>query len=137
MKNGVIQRKLAVLDRQVARLSGRIADITFDQFEEDWVLRAVSERVIQVAAEIMIDIAERVIALEGAGPVASAAEAIDRLASLGVLRQAEPYRSIVRLRNLIVHQYEEVDPRILFEIAHGRLDDFRGFRDEIDRWVVL
>lgn len=31
------------------------------------------------------------------------------------------------------HEYEEIDPKILFQRATGRLDDFLTFRDEIDR----
>lgn len=42
------------------------------------------------------------------------------------------YVDIVRFRNLIVHQYEEIDPAILFDLAKNRLGDFRRFRDEID-----
>lgn len=44
----------------------------------------------------------------------------------------QPYVDIVRFRNLIVHQYEGIDPAILFDLAKGRLGDFRRFRDEID-----
>ncbi len=81
----------------------------------------------------MIDVAERIIAMKHAGPVASAAEAIEKLVHLGVLKSANPYVQIVRFRNLIVHQYEEIDPEILFGLVRNRLDDFRRFREEIDR----
>jgi uncharacterized protein YutE (UPF0331/DUF86 family) len=40
---------------------------------------------------------------------------------------------MVRMRNLIVHGYDVVDPEILFDAATKRLGDFRRFRDEIDR----
>ena len=40
---------------------------------------------------------------------------------------------MVRFRNLIVHQYEEVDPEIVFDIAKNKLESFRQFRDEIDQ----
>jgi Uncharacterized conserved protein len=130
--NGVIQRKLALLDDQVQKLKGHTKGISFAQFEGDWLLRSACERALQVAAEVLIDIAERVIALENAGPVSSAAEAVDRLVDLGVIASAEPYRSIVRFRNLIVHEYEEIDPRLLFDIVTTRLDDFYRFRDELD-----
>ncbi len=40
--------------------------------------------------------------------------------------------AFVRMRNLIVHGYDIVDPEILFDAATGRLGDFRRFRDEID-----
>jgi uncharacterized protein YutE (UPF0331/DUF86 family) len=81
---------------------------------------------------MLIDIAERILALESAGPVATAAEAMESLVRLGVLKSAQPYINITRFRNLIVHQYEEIDPVILFDLSKNRLGDFRKFRDEID-----
>jgi uncharacterized protein YutE (UPF0331/DUF86 family) len=73
------------------------------------------------------------IALHNAGPVATAADAMDKLHDLGIIQSAEPYRSMVRMRNLIVHQYEVIDPAILYEVITSRLDDFLLFRNEIDR----
>lgn len=131
--NGVIQRKLALLDNQVQKIRQHTRDISFSDFENDWVLRSMAERAIQVCAEIMIDIAERIIAIENSGPAASAVEAIEKLHILGVVSAVEPYRSMVRMRNLIVHEYEQVDPGILYSAITERLDDFAMFRNEIDR----
>ncbi len=131
--NGVIQRKLCLLDDQVVRLKKHLAGVSAAEFADSWVLRCMAERALQVAAEIIIDIAERIIALEGAGPVPSASAAIEKLVDLGILAEAEPYRGIVKFRNLIVHQYEEIDPEIVFALATRRVADFRKFRDEIDR----
>ena len=131
--NGVIQRKLALLDQQVARLEDHVRGVTRERFVRDWAMRTLSERAVQVCAEIMIDVAERIIALAGAGPTATAAEAIERLVQLKVLQNAEPYRSIVRMRNFLVHGYDEVNPDVLYDVVSGRLGDFRQFRDEIDR----
>jgi uncharacterized protein YutE (UPF0331/DUF86 family) len=130
--NGVIQRKLSLLDTQVLKLEESLKDISLGEFEESWILRSMAERALQVAAEILIDIAERILALEKAGPAATAAEAMESLVRLGVLKSAQPYIDITRFRNLIVHQYEEIDPVILFDLSKKRLSDFRKFRDEID-----
>jgi uncharacterized protein YutE (UPF0331/DUF86 family) len=131
--NGIIQRKLALLDDQVVKLRSHTSGISFAEFKDSWVLRSMAERALQVAAEIMIDIAERIIALNNAGPAAGSAEAIDKLVRLGVIESAEPYRSMVRFRNLIVHEYEEIDPQILYTLITARLDDFMKFRNEIDK----
>jgi len=130
--NGVIHRKLALLDTQVLRLDESLRDVSFGEFEESWILRSMAERALQVSAEILIDIAERILALEKAGPAATAAEAIESLVRLKVIQSEQPYVDITRFRNLIVHQYEEIDPAILFDLAKNRLGDFRKFRDEID-----
>jgi uncharacterized protein YutE (UPF0331/DUF86 family) len=130
--NGVIQRKFALLDRQILELSAHLKDVTFTSFKNDWALRSMAERALQVMVEIVIDIAERILALEGAGPSATAGECIEKLVDLKVLSSNQPYVEMVRFRNLIVHQYEEIDPKIVFNIAKNKLDHFRQFRDEID-----
>ncbi len=131
--NGIIQRKLALLDDQVQKLMDHTKDIDLAGFKESWAVRSMSERALQVSIEIMIDIAERIIALEEAGPVATATEAMAKLQALGVIQSSETYSSMVRFRNLIVHRYEVIDPELLFQIVKERLNDFRHFRDEIDR----
>lgn len=130
--NGVVHRKLALLGRQCLMLEESLRDVSFGEFKESWILRSMAERALQVAAEILIDIAERILALEKAGPAATAAEAMESLMRLKVIQSERPYVDIVRFRNLIVHQYEEIDPAILFDLAKNRLGDFRRFRDEID-----
>ena len=131
--NGVVQRKLALLDTQVRQLKKSLDKISFSDFAGSWEKRSMTERALQVSVEIIIDVAERIIAIEGAGPVATAAEAIETLVNLNVLKSTQPYVDMVRFRNLIVHQYEEIDPAILFDLATKRLDDFRKFRNEIDQ----
>ena len=54
--NGIIQRKLALLDTQVQRLKQHTEGLTVEQFVDDWVIRSMTERAIQVCTEIMIDI---------------------------------------------------------------------------------
>ena len=131
--NGVIQRKMALLDTQLVNLRRHLADVERSEFIKDWVLRSMAERALQVAIEIVIDIAERIIALNDAGPVTSASEAIKKLVQLEIFDSEKPYVEMVRFRNFIVHEYEEIDPELLYELATTRLKDFVQFRAEIDR----
>ena len=131
--NGVIQRKFALLDKQLVELSNHTKDIDFDTFRNNWAMRSMSERALQVMVEIVIDVAERIIALKNAGTTASSAEAIDCLVKLNVLKSTQPYNDMVKFRNLLVHQYEEIDPAIIYDIIKNKLDNFRQFRDEIDK----
>jgi uncharacterized protein YutE (UPF0331/DUF86 family) len=131
--NGVIQRKLSLMDQDLLRLKQAMAGVDLKAFENNWGLQRIAERTLQVMVEIVIDVCERIVALKGAGPAATAGEAVEKMVQLGLLQSAEPYRSMVRFRNLIVHQYEEIDPAILYDLATNRLDAFRQFRAEIDR----
>jgi len=130
--NGVIQRKLTLLDDQMVNLAKHMKGVTYEAFEGDWMRRSMAERALQVAIEIVIDVAERLIALSDAGPVASAADAIRKCVDLGYLTSATPYREMVGFRNFIVHEYEQIDPQITYALATEKLKDFRAFRAEMD-----
>lgn len=134
--NGVLQRKLALLSDQLLQLESHLRDVTSDEFRESWALRSMTERALQVAVEIMIDISERILAIENAGPAATAGEALIALVRLQVLKEATPYRDRIKFRNLLVHQYAEINPDLLYEIATKKLEDFRSFRNEIDLWTA-
>ncbi|MHC4738610.1 MAG: type VII toxin-antitoxin system HepT family RNase toxin [Planctomycetota bacterium] len=131
--NGVIQRKLAVLDKYLSRLQHELEDVDIESFKGNWSQQRMAERVLMVCVEIVVDIAERIIALKNAGPAATAAEAVEKLVELKVIKSVQPYINMVKFRNLIVHQYQEIDPEIVFDIAKNKLESFRQFRDEIDR----
>lgn len=131
--NGVIQRKFALLDNYLIRLQQQLDDVDSETFKNDWALQRMAERSLQVMIEVVVDIAERIIALKNAGPVASAAHALEKLVDLTVIKSAQPYTEMIRFRNLIVHQYEEINPDIVYHIAKNNLDTFRQFRDEIDK----
>jgi len=132
--NGVIQKKLAIMDERVSWLETRFASESFEAFRSSWELQAAAERGLQIAIEVVIDVAERLLALHGRGPVASAAEAIRKCVELGVLDSEEPFTAMIGFRNFIVHQYDAIDSRITFDILQHHLGAFRHFRDCIDRW---
>ena len=131
--NGVIQRKFALLDKHLLELQNHLKDVSSAIFRNDWALRCMAERSLQVMVEIVIDIAERIVAIENAGPAATSAEALEKLEKLGVIKSAQSYGNMIKFRNLIVHQYEEIDPEIVYNIAKNQLGTFREFRDEIDK----
>ena len=131
--NGVIERKFQILDEYLLGLRKAAEGWTLDSFKADWAAQRLTERALQVMVEITIDVAERIIALKGSGPCSTAAEAIDKLVQLEVLSSAQPYRDMVKFRNFVVHQYEHIDPELLFTLATTKLGDFQKFRSEIDR----
>jgi len=131
--NAVVHRKFALLDKYLTQLQNQLKDVSIEAFKDDWALQRMTERVLQVMTEVVIDIAERIVAQKGAGPTATAAEAIEKLVELRVIESAKPYTDMVWFRNLIIHRYEEIDPTIVFSLAKNRLDGFRQFRDEIDQ----
>jgi hypothetical protein len=67
VQNGVVVSKLAIIDEYLKKLQGYIP-VSMDQFASDWGLQKIAERSLQVMIEVMIDIAERIVAQKGMVP---------------------------------------------------------------------
>ncbi len=129
-KNGVILSKLTIIEEYLIKLDQYIP-ISLEKLKEDWGLQKIIERSLQVMVEVMIDIAERIIASNDLLPPVTSAEGIQKLQELKVIKNAEQYIKMVRFRNLIVHNYESIDIEILHSIVNNNLGDFKMFADEI------
>jgi uncharacterized protein YutE (UPF0331/DUF86 family) len=128
--NGVIEKKIRLLDKKVNEIkSWKIKSL--EQLMSSSMLNNALERALQVSVEIMIDISERILAIEKISPQNSAAENIKKLEDLSIIKKTENYMDMVRFRNFIVHRYEYIDLDILFDIAKNKLHYFNEFIDEI------
>lgn len=128
--NGVIENKLRLLEQKIEEI--RSWDIiSLEDIKKSSLIRNAVERALQVAIEIMIDVAERILAIENRKPTMNSAEVIAKLEDLGVIKESDKYIDMVRFRNFIVHRYEYVDVNILFTIVNKKLPCFESFVDEI------
>ena len=115
---------------RVARLEENV--ITLEELRSDplstrrsqWALRYGLMESIQ----IVIDLACEIVAKRSLGSPSTYRECIELLAQFGLLEQslAETLQKMVGLRNLLVHDYDEVDINRLTPLL-GRLDDFKAF----------
>lgn len=132
----LLLRKLAQLDQYVSEVS-EYRDITVARYRADWKTQRIIERTLQLAIEVCVDIANHVIADRGLRIPRTYAEAFEVLAGAGLLDAAlrEAMVRMTHFRNVIVHQYAEVDPAIVVRILREHLDDFARFRNAVLAWV--
>lgn len=128
--NGIIQRKLELIDSNTRRLRA-LLPVSTEQLRNDFFLKNGIERTLQISIEAMLDIAHRSISLKGQAPATDSFQALQRLAELGMIRQAEAYRNMVRFRNFMVHRYEYIEPENIAGILSRNLGDFDRFIEEI------
>ena len=119
--------------RALRRLAELGDDVIFDAPDR---LAAMKYRFV-VAAEALIDAGQHVIASEGWVPPASFADVFARLAEHGVVDPdlGRRLQDLARFRNLLVHQYADVDDRRVVEIARTRLDDLSDAAAALARLV--
>ena len=128
--NGIIENKLRLLEQKLGEIrSWKIKN--YSEFSKSSLLYNAVERALQVSVEIMIDIAERILALNNQPPAPSSSKAVEKLVDLEILPNADNFIDMVRFRNFIVHRYEYIDKEILFSIITKKLHHFDEFIDYI------
>jgi uncharacterized protein YutE (UPF0331/DUF86 family) len=122
-----LRNQVKYLKDERARLSA------YNQYATDLRLRKAIERTLQVAVEACLDVARRIIALEGFRYPTDNRDAFRVLAEEQILPQAllNPLLEMAGFRNLIVHDYAKIDDAIVYGILMKRLGDFDAFADAI------
>jgi len=128
--DGVILKKFAVMDDEIARLRA-LHGITTARLDSDHFLKHGIERALQICVEVVVDVAQRILSLEGRPPSPTAFDALNSLQAMGIIASAERYRPMIQFRNYIVHRYERVDSSVLVDILSRHLEDLTAFRDEV------
>ncbi len=128
------------VEARVQRLEGLIERLDeVRQAGEDAYLaneeqRAATERWLQVAVQICIDLGTQLVIEQSARPPSDYADVFTILGQKGVIPSelARRLAEAAKQRNLIVHLYLEIDDRAVFaSLAH--LDDLREFGSTIER----
>ena len=130
-----IERRLDELSERLARLAA-LAERPRADFDADPFLRDIVERNLEVAAQCCLDIAHRVVALEGALKPRDDYESVLRLGELGVLPAAFAARlaPIAGLRNVLVHGYVAIDWNQIYPLLQN-LYDLAEFGRLVRGWL--
>ena len=128
--NGIIESKLRIIEQKLEEIeSWQI--LSFQQLKDSSLLQNAVERALQVSTEVMIDISERILALNKERPLPSAQDNILRLQELGIISPRPEYSDMVKFRNFIVHRYEKIDLEIIYGILKNKLFLFKEFVNDI------
>lgn len=131
-ENDVILAKIAIMKKCVATIEQiRDADVSEWMRRDLWVLN------LQRAVQAAIDLAHVVIARDGLGLPTDYGQSFDLLARHKIidLPTAINLRRMVGFRNIAVHEYQEIDDRILQSIIEHHLDDFEGYYLQVHKYV--
>jgi len=131
-EGGLVAKKLALIETYVRELRSlaRPLEIERDLREERFV-----EHTLQLAIQAALDVASHVASSDRLGEPVTNRQLFELLARNGWLSEAlaRQLRDMAGFRNVLVHGYAEVDPRIVRDVVENRLGDLLAFVDEIRR----
>lgn len=128
----MVLRKLSAIDeylQQIREFSG----VSVDEYRSDWKSQRIVERTLQMLIETCADIANHIISDRNMRIPTSYSDTFRVLLENNAIDENlfGVMEKMAKFRNIVVHQYEEVDAEIVIMILRKHLDDFVRFRDAI------
>ncbi len=123
--------KVAELDSYLKELNV-IAPQGFEEFRQIEKKRAC-ERLLQISVETVIGICYLFVTGLRLGLPAEEDDIFEKLEREGIISRSmkEALREMKGVRNILVHEYGEVDDQIVYEVIKTKLNDFEVFKQEI------
>lgn len=108
-----------------------------DSLTNDPILEHALAHAMQNCIAAVIDIAQHICAEKLESPPESYSDAIAALGPLGVLDSqfAEEFSRVAKLRNVLVHLYDNVDYRFLFSLVPSLRQDTKMFLKHISDYL--
>ena len=135
VEKNLVQTKLKEL-RDYVRQLDRYKGITIEELEESLEKTWSIERGLQLSIQLVLDVGGHILSEEGV-TVESYSEIIEELGRQDILPRkfAKNIKGMAGFRNILVHDYLEVDLKLLVKLVNNNLSDFRKFAQYILKYV--
>ena len=126
MKNEDVQSKLDIIPENLEKME-ILRALGYKEFTSDFRNVDSALHRLQTSIQALVDIGGYVIASLGLRTPGTSGEVIDILVERGLLHpeKRDRYISMIQFRNRIVHLYNDVDLKILYQILQEEMPDIR------------
>jgi uncharacterized protein YutE (UPF0331/DUF86 family) len=132
----LVGRKLAQIDTYLKQI-GDFSRISLNRYKVDWKTQRIVERTLHILIEACVDIANHIISDQEMRLPTGYADTFKVLMENKVIGKnlCGTLEKMARFRNLVVHQYETIDPSIVVSILHRDLRDFQKYKKAIIKYL--
>jgi uncharacterized protein YutE (UPF0331/DUF86 family) len=136
-----VERKLQLITEDLGRLTG-FRDVRYEELLEDDIRLAALERILERIVLRAIDVNEHLLSTHATGEEAKTTrltyrETFERLSELGVYPEAfsKEIALSAGLRNILVHEYNDVDRRIVHAAIGTTLEQYTAYVEAVREFV--
>lgn len=107
----------------------RFSEMSFDEFSKDEVAQDVVEYNLFICINAVADIVLHIVSDDRLGVADTMADAFEILKDKRIISEedAEIYRKMVGLRNILAHEYLKINKKTIYEVATKNLIDIKKF----------
>ena len=127
--------KIDELDSYLSELD-QILPQSYEEYQQVEKKRAC-ERLLQISIEVVIDICNLLVSGLRLGLPAEENDLFVKLTRAGVLSEemGEKLRKMKGFRNILVHEYADVDDMLVYNVLTTELADFELFKKEVLKFL--
>jgi uncharacterized protein YutE (UPF0331/DUF86 family) len=107
-----------------------------EKYENDFRLIGNTERYLQLSAQCVIDVCQLIAVEESIKMVGENREIVSELRGRRIITEktASNLTKMVGMRNVLVHEYGEIDNKMVYETLKNNMNDFEDFIEEIKKY---
>jgi len=134
----LLGRKIAQMETYLGQIR-EYSKISITAYKNDWKIQRIVERTLQILIELCIDIANHLISDKGMRLPTGYADTFKVLMENRIISKTlfKTMEKMAKFRNVVVHQYEKIEPSIVVSILHTNLDDFEKYKKTIIKYLSL
>ncbi len=135
-KRAVVDMRLKELDTVTSQLN-KYRNLKPDAMKQDLEKRWVIERGIEAGAQLILEIADHILSNQFGYYSETYEDSLKGLLEKNVISEElySQIKGLGSLRNILVHQYVQIDLNIVFNSFHKSLKVFPLFSQEIMDWM--
>lgn len=128
VKREIILERSQKCNKYLEQLENIVKDVEFEEFNTNPLLYGSAERFLHLSIEALIDIGNHIISDDNLGRVDVYKDIAIILAENGYLSEKEKnlFIRIIAFRNILVHDYMDLDRDVIFNLLKNNLADIRG-----------
>ena len=133
MTDDIVFSKKQSVERCVKQIRAYYARPSDQPFEEDYFKQDAISANLQRVAELCIDLANHVVRVQRLGLPKESKESFDLLEKAKIIEPsiAKQLIGMVGFRNIMVHEYQELELAIMVDVVQNHLDDLLVFIEQI------
>jgi uncharacterized protein YutE (UPF0331/DUF86 family) len=132
----LIRRKLSRMNMCLEKLKP-ISQKRLEEYKSDFYLKSSAERLIQLIVECATDINNHVVVEAGDRPPDDYSTSFIKAAETGLISRdlAEKLKPSAGMRNILVHEYMDIDDEKVYNAVSLAIRDYREYIKQADGFI--